>query len=133
MKRFGISGKRLLSALPFLLVPGVAQAAAGPTPAAIAADTIWTVVAAVLVMFMQAGFAFLEAGLTRAKSAGHIAVKNIVIFSIASLVFWAVGFAVCFGTGNAIFGTSGWGLAVSDKDINTVFFLPVVLGHSARR
>ena len=121
MKIGKLPGKMLLAAVPLLLLAGTAQAAAGPTPAAIAADTIWTVVAAVLVMFMQAGFAFLEAGLTRAKNAGHIAVKNIVIFSIASLVFWAVGFAVCFGTGNAIFGTSGWGLAVPDKDVNTVF------------
>ena len=47
----------------------------------IAASTIWVVVAAVLVMFMQAGFAFLEAGLTRMKNAGHIAGKNVLIFA----------------------------------------------------
>ncbi len=46
----------------------------------IAASTIWVVVTAVLVMFMQAGFAFLEAGLTRMKNAGHIAGKNVLIF-----------------------------------------------------
>ena len=48
----------------------------------IAANTIWVVVAAVLVMFMQAGFAFLEAGLTRMKNAAHIAGKNVLIFGI---------------------------------------------------
>ena len=53
---------------------------------AIAASTIWVVVAAVLVMFMQAGFAFLEAGLTRMKNVGHIAAKNVLIFAIASIV-----------------------------------------------
>ncbi|MHB1731505.1 MAG: ammonium transporter, partial [Leptospirillum sp.] len=109
-----------------LLTPALAFADTTPTPppptiAAVASDTIWTVVAAVLVMFMQAGFVLLEAGLTRAKNAGHIAVKNIVIYSISSLVFWAVGFAICFGTGNSIIGTSGWGLDVADKDIATVF------------
>ena len=109
-----------------LLAPVMAFADTTPTPppptiAAVASDTIWTVVAAVLVMFMQAGFVLLEAGLTRAKNAGHIAVKNIVIYSISSLVFWAVGFAICFGTGNSIIGTSGWGLDVADKDIATVF------------
>ena len=46
----------------------------------IAASTIWVVITAVLVMFMQAGFAFLEAGLTRMKNVGHIAGKNVLIF-----------------------------------------------------
>src|SRR5690242_17105292 len=74
----------------------------------IAASTIWVVVAAILVMFMQAGFAFLEAGLTRMKNAGHIAGKNVLIFGIASLVYWAVGFGIAFGNGNEIIGTSGF-------------------------
>jgi Amt family ammonium transporter len=74
----------------------------------IAVSTVWVVVAAVLVMFMQAGFAFLEAGLTRMKNAGHIAGKNVLIFAIASLVYWAVGFGMAFGDGNAIVGTHGF-------------------------
>src|SRR5436853_6580373 len=74
----------------------------------IAASTIWVVVAAVLVMFMQAGFAFLEAGLTRMKNAGHIAGKNILIFGIASIVYWAVGFGMAFGDGNGFIGTAGF-------------------------
>ena len=74
----------------------------------VAASTIWVVIAAVLVMFMQAGFAFLEAGLTRMKNAGHIAGKNVLIFAIASLVYWAVGFGLAFGDGNAIVGTHGF-------------------------
>jgi ammonium transporter, Amt family len=74
----------------------------------IAANTIWVVVAAVLVMFMQAGFAFLEAGLTRMKNAAHIAAKNVLIFGICSLVYWAVGFGIAFGDGNGVIGTSGF-------------------------
>jgi Amt family ammonium transporter len=75
----------------------------------IAASTIWVIITAVLVMFMQAGFAFLEAGLTRMKNAGHIAGKNVLIFAIASIVYWAVGFGLAFGDGsNSLVGTSGF-------------------------
>src|SRR5256886_16748991 len=74
----------------------------------IAANSIWFVVAAILVMFMQAGFAFLEAGLTRMKNAAHIAGKNVLIFGVCSLVYWAVGFGIAFGHGNALFGTDGF-------------------------
>src|SRR5437667_3009153 len=74
----------------------------------IAANTIWVVVAAILVMFMQAGFAFLEAGLTRMKNAAHIAGKNVLIFGVCSLVYWAVGFGIAFGDGNSIVGTHGF-------------------------
>ena len=74
----------------------------------IAANTIWVVVAAVLVMFMQAGFALLEAGLARMKNAAHIAGKNVLVFGVCSLVYWAVGFGLAFGDGNAIAGTHGF-------------------------
>ena len=74
----------------------------------IAVNTVWVVVAAVLVMFMQAGFAFLEAGLTRMKNAAHIAGKNVLIFGICSLVYWAVGFGVAFGDGNGVIGMHGF-------------------------
>src|SRR3954451_1460189 len=67
----------------------------------IAASTIWVVVTAVLVMFMQAGFAFLEAGLTRMKNAAHIAGKNVLIFGVCSVVYWAVGFGLAFGDGGS--------------------------------
>ncbi|HET8607947.1 MAG TPA: ammonium transporter [Gaiellaceae bacterium] len=74
----------------------------------VAASTIWVVLAAVLVMFMQAGFAFLEAGLTRMKNAGHVAGKNVLVFGVCSLVYWAVGFGIAFGDGNALTGTAGF-------------------------
>src|SRR5688572_2719394 len=59
-------------------------------------------------MFMQAGFAFLEAGLTRMKNAAHIAGKNVLIFALCSLVYWAVDFRLAFGVGIALIGTSGF-------------------------
>jgi ammonium transporter, Amt family len=79
----------------------------------IAANTIWVVVAAVLVMFMQAGFAFLEAGLTRMKNAAHIAGKNVLIFGVSSLVYWLVGFGLAFGNGNGFVGTHGFAPSVA--------------------
>jgi Amt family ammonium transporter len=75
---------------------------------AIAASTVWVVIAAVLVMFMQAGFAFLEAGLTRMKNAGHIAAKNVLTFGVCSIVYYLVGFGIAFGGGNGLFGTDGF-------------------------
>ena len=72
---------------------------------AIAASTIWVIVAAILVMFMQAGFAFLEAGLTRMKNAGHIAAKNVLVLGIASIVYYLVGYGIAFGDGgNGVVG-----------------------------
>jgi len=74
-----------------------------------AASTLWVVLAAVLVMFMQAGFAFLEAGLTRMKNVGHVAAKNVLIFALASIVYYLVGFGIAFGDGgNGFVGGSGF-------------------------
>jgi Amt family ammonium transporter len=74
-----------------------------------ATSTIWVVVTAVLVLFMQAGFAFLEAGLTRMKNVGHIAAKNVLILAIASIVYYLVGFGLAFGDGgNGLVGGSGF-------------------------
>jgi Amt family ammonium transporter len=71
-------------------------------------DNIWVLVAAVLVIFMQAGFALVEAGLTRAKSVSNIMMKNMMDLSAGVLAFAAVGFAIAFGDGNSFFGTQGW-------------------------
>ncbi len=75
----------------------------------LATSTVWVVVAAVLVMFMQAGFAFLEAGLTRMKNVGHVAAKNVLIFALASVAYYLVGFGIAFGDGGGGFaGGSGF-------------------------
>ena len=72
----------------------------------IALNTTWVLVAATLVLFMQAGFALFEAGMTRMKNAAHIAGKNLVIFAVCALMYWAVGFGIAFG--DAAEGASGW-------------------------
>jgi Amt family ammonium transporter len=77
-------------------------------------NSLWTLVAGILVMFMQAGFAFLEIGFSRGKNAGTVVAKILVNFSIAALMFWAVGMAFAFGEGNSIIGTHGFFLAGSD-------------------
>jgi ammonium transporter, Amt family len=76
-------------------------------------NTTWVIVAAVLVMFMQAGFAFLEIGFSRAKNAGTGVAKILTNFSIAALCYWAVGFALAFGGAGTIAGDSGFFLDVS--------------------
>ena len=68
----------------------------------VAINSIWVMVAALLVIFMQAGFAFLEIGFSRAKNAGTVVAKILTNFSIAGLMYWAVGFAFAFGIGEII-------------------------------
>ncbi|KJS30544.1 MAG: ammonium transporter [Desulfatitalea sp. BRH_c12] len=76
------------------------------------ANYVWTLVAAVLVFFMQAGFAMVETGFTRAKNAINIMMKNLMDFSLGSLAFWAVGFGLMFGVSSTgWFGTSGFFLS----------------------
>lgn len=69
-----------------------------------AANTIWVLLGAALVFFMQAGFAMVETGFTRAKNAGNIIMKNLMDFCIGTPTFWIVGFGIMFGTGNGFFG-----------------------------
>ncbi|GAB4458969.1 MAG: ammonium transporter [Armatimonadaceae bacterium] len=78
-------------------------------------DTLWTLLAAFLVFFMQAGFAYVESGLTRAKNANNIMMKNLMDFCLGSLFFWIFGFAIMFGDGSPFMGTSGWLLAGADN------------------
>ncbi|WP_114570523.1 ammonium transporter [Exiguobacterium flavidum] len=74
-------------------------------------DTFYVLFAALLVFTMQIGFLLLETGMLRAKNAGHVAVKQLISFSVAALAFWAVGFGLTFGDGNSVFGTEGFFLA----------------------
>ena len=101
-----------------LMLPGAALAAADTpildTPDA-SINAMWVVVAAVLVMFMQAGFLFLEVGFSRAKNAGAGVAKILVNFSIASLCYWAVGFALAFGGLGSIAGDHGFFLDVGSS------------------
>lgn len=97
----------------FMAIPGVALGA-NPTVEsnAVAIDTVWTLLAGFLVFFMQAGFAMVEAGFTRAKNAGNIIMKNLMDFSVGSLVYWLFGFAIMFGVDKAgLIGTTGFGMS----------------------
>ena len=107
------------AALAALVIPASALADgdtlkladAGKLGEAVGINSIWVIVAGALVMFMQAGFAFLEVGFSRGKNVGTIIAKILVNFSIAALAFYAVGFAFAFGEGNSIIGTHGFFLA----------------------
>lgn len=77
-------------------------------------NIVWTCVAAFLVFFMQAGFAMVETGFTRAKNAVNIVMKNLMDFSIGSLAFFILGFGLMFGVSNGLFGTSRFLLSGTD-------------------
>ena len=69
-----------------------------------AVNTIWVLIGAALVFFMQAGFSMCEAGFTRAKNTGNILMKNLMDFCIGTPCFWLIGFGIMFGSGSALFG-----------------------------
>jgi Amt family ammonium transporter len=106
-------------ALPALAADAPAAAAAPPAPAftqemadaianqKIAMDTIWTMIAAFLVFFMNLGFALVESGFCRAKNTVNILFKNFVVFAVSSLAFIVLGFGLMFGDGNALLGLKG--------------------------
>jgi ammonium transporter, Amt family len=112
MRRIALAAGVPLGVL--LVAPAAALAADGPTldDTISAVNTTWVIVAGVLVMFMQAGFLFLEVGFSRAKNAGIGVVKILTNFSIAALAYWACGFALAFGGAGTIAGTHGWFLDV---------------------
>ena len=76
-----------------------------------ALNAVWVLVAAILVIFMNAGFAMLETGFCRQKNAVNVLTKNLIVFAIATLGYWAIGFSLMFGTGNPFFGLGGWFLS----------------------
>jgi len=82
---------------------------------ALAINTMWTLLAAFLVFFMQAGFALVETGFTRAKNAANIMMKNLMDFCVGSLMYWLIGFGIMFGVSKAgLFGISGFFLSAGD-------------------
>ncbi|MFN7169612.1 MAG: ammonium transporter, partial [Candidatus Omnitrophota bacterium] len=70
-------------------------------------DTIWVLVTAMLVFFMNLGFAMVEAGFQQAKNCVNILSKNFIVFAISTLAFWILGWGLMFGDGNPLFGTKG--------------------------
>ncbi|HTB59478.1 MAG TPA: ammonium transporter [Polyangia bacterium] len=109
-----IGGKALGLALLFLIIAGIphyfghhafADDAAAPPPAYVnPINTMWTLVTAFLVFFMQAGFMFLEAGFARTRETVNVLLEGIVDTCLCGLLFWAFGFAFMFGAGNGFIG-----------------------------
>lgn len=108
-----------LAAIIFLLwnLAAVAQdAAPAPTPTTeeqlaslkVGMDTLWVMVAAMLVFFMNAGFCMLETGFCRQKNAVNVLAKNLIVFALSTVAYWAIGFGLMFSDGNPFFGTGGW-------------------------
>ena len=100
----------ILGLAALLMLPAASMAQDDP-PISQVADELnltWILVATVLVMFMQAGFAFLEIGFSRGKNAGTGIAKILANFSIASIAWWGVGFALAFGGAGKIVGDSGF-------------------------
>ena len=108
--------KRMGAALLLALVPAVAGAEE-PVAAAsqVGVDTLWVLVTAFLVFFMQAGFGMVEAGFIRAKNTCNILTKNFLDFCMASLGFFIFGYALMFGAGNGFIGLKGWCLAGAES------------------
>jgi len=101
----------------FLAVPAMAEEEASPDVSASLEEIqtniniVWTCVAAFLVFFMQAGFAMVESGFTRAKNSVNILMKNLMDFSVGTIAFFLVGFGLMFGKSNGLFGTTLFGLS----------------------
>lgn len=93
-------------------------AAPGPTTAElkVGLDTIWVMIAGMLVFFMNAGFCMLETGFCRQKNAVNVLTKNLVVFALSTIAFWIIGFGLMFSDGNGFIGTSGiWFLSGADN------------------
>src|SRR5688572_21169876 len=87
------------------LATQVADLTAKVASSKVAADTMWTLLTAFLVFWMNAGFALVESGFCRAKNAVNILSKNFIVFALSSLAFYVVGWGLMFGNGNAFMGT----------------------------
>ena len=116
------------SAMTLLFLPGLALAQEATEAASELAllndvDTLWVCLAAFLVFFMQAGFALLECGFTRAKNACNIIMKNVMDFSIGTIAFWMVGFGLMFGATNGFFGTTHFLYDAGSNNFNWAFLI----------
>jgi Amt family ammonium transporter len=88
-------------------------------------NIVWTCIAAFLVFFMQAGFAMVEAGFTRAKNAVNILMKHLMDFSVGTLAFFLIGFGLMFGKSNGLFGTTLFAMSGTEpgSDWNWTFLI----------
>src|SRR5256886_17397016 len=104
---FVLAAQGVPAARAALKVDSLAQAANAAAAAnTVAINFVWTLIAGFLVMFMQAGFAMVETGFTRAKNAAHTFAMNFMVYGIGMLAYWAIGFAIQAGGVGAL-GTLG--------------------------
>ncbi len=97
-----------------------------------ALDMIWLILAAALVFFMQAGFAMVEMGLTRAKNAGNIIMKNLMDFSAGAVIYWAIGWALMYGSDvGGLFGFSQFFIKGADYILFRDWMFQVVFAATA--
>ncbi|MGF1668745.1 MAG: ammonium transporter [Acidimicrobiia bacterium] len=135
-KRLAALGS-LTALMLFGPLAGTALAQEGATleDVVVSVDTIWIVMAGILVFLMQAGFALVEAGFTRAKNTANIVMKNFMDFSVGSLVYWAVGFGLAYGGtsvgGFFAYGGIGDAFFLSDTGQSTSWFFQVVFAATA--
>lgn len=100
-------------------------------------DTLWVLVAGILVFFMNAGFALVESGLCRAKNTVNILAKNFIVFGFAVIGYWSVGYAFMFGSGNSVIGTEGYFLSGLSTDaggglhLHAIFFFQLCFAVTA--
>ena len=80
-------------------------------------DTLWVLLGAMLVFWMQPGFALVEAGLTRAKNTANILMKNFCDFMCGSVLYWIAGFSIMYGVGNGFIGWDGFFFIGSDSNV----------------
>ena len=85
-------------------------------------DTVWVLLAAFFVFFMQAGFGMVEAGFIRAKNTCNILTKNFLDYCVASVMFLLVGYALMFGKGNSFIGFTGFGLSGAENPSGVPLF-----------
>jgi Amt family ammonium transporter len=126
--------RRLIIGMVLFAVLAVGQLVAQEVlPEVVAAfDMIWLTVAAALVFFMQAGFAMVETGLTRAKNAGNIIMKNLMDFSVGAIAYFAVGWALMYGSSAGGFiGTDQFFLAGAESATYRDWFFQVVFAATA--
>ena len=98
----------------------------------LAFDMLWLVLAAVLVFFMQAGFAMVESGLSRAKNAGNIMMKNLMDFSVGAVAFWAIGWGLMYGASVAGFiGSDQFFIRGADSTLYRDWMFQVVFAATA--
>ncbi len=120
MKKLVTGGAIAAVGVLAMAAPALAQDAEGGAAGVVVdLNSVFVFLCGVLVFFMGMGFAFVETGLTRSRSAAHMMMKNLITAAIGVLAYWAIGFAIGFGDGNDLFGWSGFFMTGTYEDAYT--------------